>query len=154
MEQFKKTARTVQEEVSREQKFWKQNQLWSVLLAAAVLLGMLISPGLSVAPGATELMLTMADGSTETIAYSSIESVALLEHPDYGSAMEGKDTRTGKSGTWEHPEWGRYTLCAYASSDNAVQITAENRCFVVNLPSEEETNQLYQLILNKLPASR
>ena len=154
METYKKTSRTVQEEMSREQKFWKQNQLWSLLLAAAVLVVMLIRPGLSVAPGAAELMLSMHDGSTETLSYSSITAAELLEKADHGTMAQGKETRTGKSGTWEHPDRGSYTLCVYTSCHSAVLLTTEDGCYMVNLPSEDETRQLYQLILEKLPASR
>lgn len=154
MQENRKQARTVQEEASRERKFWRQNQLWSALLAVVVLFGMMGRTGLSVAPGAAELLLTMADGSTETVEYSSIVSAELLENADYGTAAEGKQTRMGKSGTWEHPVWGSYTLCAYAACSSAVRITTEDRCYVVNLPSEEETDQLYQLIQDKLFASR
>lgn len=154
MEQFKKTSRTIQEETFREQKFWKRNQLWSLLLAAAVLAAMLIRPGLSVAPGAAELMLSMHDGSTETVSYSSITAAELLEKADYGAMVQGKETRTGKSGIWEHPAWGSYTLCVYASCDSAVRILTEDNCYVVNLPSEGETAQLYQLVLDRIPASR
>lgn len=154
MQENRKRARTVQEEASRERKFWKQNQLWSVLLAVVVLFGMMGRTGLSVAPGPAELLLTMEDGSTETIAYGSIVAAELLENADYGTAAEGKDSRAGKSGTWEHPDWGSYTLCTYASCDRVVRITTEDRCYVVNLPSEEETDQLYQLIQDRMPASR
>ena len=154
MQENRKQARTVQEEASRERKVWKQNQLWSALLAVVVLFGMMGRTGLSVAPGAAELLLTMADGSTETVEYSSIVSAELLENADYGTAAEGKQTRMGRSGTWEHPQWGSYTLCAYDSCDSAILIQTEDRCYVVNLPSREETNQLYQLLQDKIPANR
>ena len=97
MQENRKRARTVQEEASRERKFWKQNQLWSVLLAVVVLFGMMGRTGLSVAPGPAELLLTMEDGSTETIAYGSIVAAELLENADYGTAAEGKDSRAGKA---------------------------------------------------------
>lgn len=154
MQQNEKQARTVQEEMTRERKFWRQNQLWSVLLAVVVLFGMLGKSGLSVAPGASELMLTMHDGSTETVDYGSIAAVELVKQENPGTMTEGKETRQGKSGLWEHPDWGSCTLCVYGSCDSAVRILTEDRCFVVNLPSEAETAQLYQLIQDKMPASR
>ena len=154
MEQFKKTVRTVEEEMSRERKFWKQNQLWSVLLAVVILCGMLGKNGMSVAPGPEGLMLTSHDGSTETVAYETVVSAEFLESADYGTAVQGKETRTGKSGIWLHPVRGSYTLCVYASCDSAVQILTEDHCYLVNLPSEEETLQLNQLVLDRIPASR
>lgn len=155
METSKNTARTVEEAMGRERKFWKQNQLWTILLAAAViLLGLLRGPSLSVAPGAAELMLTMHDGSTQTLEYSTIQSLQLLEDGNYGTPLEGTENRTGRSGTWNHPQWGNYTICAYASCSQAVRITTESHCYVVNLPSESETQQLYQLLQDKMPASK
>ena len=154
MEQFKKTARTVQEEMSRERKFWKQNQIWSLLLAVVILFGMLGKAGMSVAPGPEALLLTMHDSSTETVAYEKIVSAHWLESADYGAVSQGHESRTGKSGVWTHPVWGSYTLCIYASCDSALRILTEEHCYVVNLPSEEETVQLYQLVLDRIPASR
>jgi hypothetical protein len=154
MEQFQNPVRTVEEEMSREQKFWKRNQLWTVLVAMVVLFGLLGGNSLSVAPGAEELTLIMHDDSAQTIRYDAIAELELLEDADYGVMHQGKDTRQGKSGTWEHPDWGSYTLCTYASCDRVVRITTEDRCYVVNLPSEEETDQLYQLIQDKMPESR
>ena len=155
MEKYKNPSRSVSEEVVRERKFWKRNQLWTILLAVVVLLfGLLGGSGHSVAPGATELMLTMHDGSTVTVAYDKILSATLLEQVDFGTAVAGRQTRLGKSGTWEHPSWGSYTLCVYASCDPVIQIHTEDHCYVVNLPSAEETRQLYQLIADKLPASK
>ena len=154
MEQFQNPVRTVEEEMSREQKFWKRNQLWTVLVAMVVLFGLLGGNSLSVAPGAEELTLIMHDDSAQTIRYDAIAELELLEDADYGVMHQGKDTRQGKSGTWEHPQWGSYTLCVYASCDSAVRILTEDNCYVVNLPSEGETAQLYQLVLDRIPASR
>lgn len=154
MQENRKQARTFQEAAAREQKYWKQNQIWALVLAAVVLLNLMGGSGISVAPGPEALTLAMHDGTTGTVAYGAIRSAELLEKIDYGSAAEGKDTRAGKSGTWEHPEWGSYTLCVYASCDRVVRIRTDEACYVVNLPSEEETRQLYQLIQDRMPASR
>lgn len=154
MQENRKQVRTVQEEMVRERKYWKQNQLWALVLAAVVLLNLVSGSGMSVAPGADALLLTMHDGSTEMVAYQDITAAQLLENVDFGTAAEGKENRSGKSGTWVHPQWGIYTLCTYASSDWSVQITTKTGTYVVNLPSAEETRQLYQLVQEKMPASR
>ena len=155
METLKKQSRTVEEEMRRERNFWKQNQLWTLLLAGAVILfGILSGSGQSVAPGARELLLTMHDGSARVVEYADMLSAELLKNVAYGAVIEGKETRTGRSGTWEHPAWGSYTICTYASCDRVVRITTEVGSYVMNLASEEETRQLYQLIQDKMPASR
>ena len=143
METFKNPARTVEEEMSREQKFWKKNHLWTLLVLAGVVLWSLISgPGLSVAPGSDVLTLTDHNGKALSLDYSSITEVQLLEDVEYGTLLEGADQRSGKSGTWEHSQWGRYTLCVYASCPSAVRILTEDGCYVVNLASEGDTQQL------------
>ena len=154
MQENRKQVRTVQEEMVRERKYWKQNQLWALVLAAVVLLNLVNGSGMSVAPGAEALLLTMHDGSTEVIAYEDITAAQLLENVDFGTAAEGKETRSGKSGTWVHPQWGSYTLCVYASSNKVVRITTETGCYLVNLASDGETEQLFQLLQDKMPASR
>ena len=154
MEQFQNPVRTVEEEMSREQKFWKRNQLWTVLVAMVVLFGLLGGNSLSVAPGVESLSLMLHDGTSQTVNYSAVTELELLEDANYGVMYEGKDTRQGSSGIWEHPQWGTYTLCAYASSDKAIRITTDTHCYVVNLASDGETEQLYQLIQDKMPASR
>ena len=148
MQENRKEVRTVQEEMVRERKYWKRNQVWALVLAAAVVLfGLLGGSGVSVAPGADALTMTMHDGTAQSLEYAAITQVELLEEPDYGTVIEGRDTRAGKSGAWDHPEWGRYTLCVYASCGQVLRLTTEDGCYVVNLPSGSETQQLYQLIL-------
>ena len=154
MQENRRKERTFQEEVARERKYWKQNRIWTLVLAAAIVLSVLFGPGFSVAPGPEELTLTMHDGEVCTIAYSSITQARLLDENEYGTMVEGEQTRQGKSGTWEHPEWGKYTLCTYSSSDCVVWILAEGECYVVNLSSPEETQQLYQIIQEKSPVSQ
>lgn len=154
MQENRKQVRTVQEEMARERKYWQQNQVWALVLAAVVLLNLLGGSGVSVAPGPEALTLTMHDGSTRVVEYADMLSAELLENVDYGAVMEGTETRTGRSGTWEHPAWGSYTICTYASCDRVVRITTEVGSYVMNLASEEETRQLYQLIQDKMPASR
>ncbi len=154
MQENRKQVRTVQEEMARERKYWQQNQIWALVLAAVVLLNLLGSSGISVAPGADALLLTMHDSTTAVLEYDTILTAELLQLTDYGTVTEGKQTRTGKSGTWEHPVWGSYTLCAYASCDWVVRIHTKSECYVVNLTSEAETRQLYQILQDKMPASR
>lgn len=59
MQENRKQSRTVQEEMARERKYWKQNQIWALVLAAVVLLNLLGGSGFSVAPGSEKLILTM-----------------------------------------------------------------------------------------------
>lgn len=154
MQENKKQERTVQEEMARERKYWKQNQIWALVLAAVVLLNLLGGSAFSVATGPEALTLTLHDGKTCPIPYSSITEVQLLDEPQYGTMLEGKQTRQGNSGTWEHPEWGQYTLCTYSSSSCAVWIRSDSQCYVANLSSSAETQQLYQIILEKSPVSK
>lgn len=154
MREKKQQAGTLQEEIARQGKYWKKNQIWTLALAAVVLVILLFRSGFSVAPGPTELMLTMHDGQERTVPYSAVTQVRLLEDPQYGTMIEGRQTRQGNSGTWDHPDWGEYTLCVYASSSSAVWLQADGQCYVVSLSSAEETRQLYQTILEKSAVSR
>ena len=154
MEQFKNPARTMEEEMSRERKFWKRNQICTAIVVVVVLFGLLGGNSHSVAPGADLLTLTMHDDRAVTVSYSEITEAELLEDVQYGTVLEGKETRQGRSGTWETSQWGSYTLCVYNSCPDAIRIETQEGSYVVNLASEGETRQLYQLIQDKMPASR
>jgi hypothetical protein len=155
MDNTKKTNRTVAEEVSEAQKYWKKNYLWTALLFVGIFLwSFLKGPGLSVVPGADELTVTAHDGQVVSVAYSTITAAELLEEPQYGTMISGAEQKDGKTGTWEHPQWGSYTLCAYASSSLCVRIETDHGSYVLNLPSEDETRQLFRLIQDRIPASR
>ena len=154
MEQFKNPARTMEEEMSRERKFWKRNQICTAIVVVVILFGLLGGNSHSVAPGADLLTLTMHDDRAVTVSYSEITEAELLEDVQYGTVLEGKETRQGRSGTWETSQWGSYTLCVYNSCPDAIRIETQEGSYVVNLASEGETRQLYQLIQDKMPASR
>jgi hypothetical protein len=154
MEQFKNPARTMEEEMSRERKFWKRNQICTAIVVVVVLFGLLGGNSHSVAPGANLVTLTMHDDRAVTVSYREITEAELLEDVQYGTVLEGKETRQGRSGTWENSQWGSYTLCVYASWPDAIRMETQEGIFVVNLASEEETQQLYQLIQQKMPAAR
>ena len=155
MDNTKKTNRTVAEEVSAAQKYWKKNYLWTALLFVGIFLwSFLKGPGLSVAPGSDALTLTAHDGQVVTIAYSTITEAELLDDPQYGAILNGADQKDGKSGTWEHPQWGSYTLYVYNSCPSAVRIQSGENCYVINLASANETQQLYRLIQESMPASK
>ena len=155
MNPVKNSTRTMEEEMSKVQKYWKKNALWTALLLAGIFLWSFITgPGLSVVPGADALTLTDHNGRAVTVAYSTITEAELLENAEFGAPVDGTDQKNGKSGTWEHPGWGTYTLCVYNSCHSAVRICTDEGSYVVNLASAEETAQLYQLIQNSMPASR
>ena len=154
MEQFKNPARTMEEEMSRERKFWKRNQICTAIVVVVILFGLLGGNSHSVAPGADLLTLTMHDDRAVTVSYSEITEAELLEDVQYGTVLEGRETRQGRSGTWETSQWGSYTLCVYNSCPDAICIETQEGSYVVNLASEGETRQLYQLIQDKMPASR
>ena len=154
MEQLKNSTRTVEEEMSRERKFWRRNQICTAIVVVVLLFGVLGGKSLSVAPGVESLTLMLHDGTSQTVNYSTVTELELLENANYGVMYEGKETRQGSSGIWENPQWGTYTLCVYASSDKAIRITTDTDSYVVNLASDGETEQLYQLLQDKIPASR
>ena len=154
MEQMKNSTRTVEEELTRERKFWRRNQICTAILVVVVLFGLLGGNSISVAPGAEEVTMILHDDSTQVIRYDTITDLERLEDAQLGVMYEGKENRQGKSGTWENPQWGSYTLCVYASSANVIRINTDEGSYVVNLASETETQQLYQLLQEKMPASR
>ena len=155
MQKNENRAKTLKEELDSEQKYWRKNSLWTILIFVGIFLwSYLNAPGLSVVPGADALSLTDHNGQVVTVAYSEITEAELMEEPQYGTMLTGTDQKDGKTGTWEHPQWGSYTLCVYNSCPSAVRIQSGENCYVINLASRNETEQLYQLIQEIMPASK
>ena len=84
MEQFKNSTRTVEEELTRERKFWRRNQICTAILVVVVLFGLLGGNSVSVAPGAEELTMILHDDSAQVIRYDTITDLELLEDAQFG----------------------------------------------------------------------
>lgn len=89
------------------------------------------------------------------IDYSFIESLELVPLADPGEKMneESYDDDIMRFGLWKNETWGEYTVCADPDVDTCIVAYLEDgRVFVFNRKNNEETENIYQQILAKLPA--
>jgi len=136
----------LQEELVRQRKYWRKNHIWTVLILVAVFLyTMLTGPAISVTPGPEALKLDMPNQSV-VLPYDAITDCELIEQPDFGTCVEGKDARKYQCGRWENEAWGTYTLCVYTSSKECIVIKTDTEIYVVNMASDSDTEQMFQQI--------
>ena len=86
----------------------------------------------------------------KTIDYSEIKEVNFEDNFQFGSRNGGFGSFKLNEGRFENTQFGRYTLYAYVKSRAVVVMHTEEDIIVVGLESREETEKLYQEILEKL----
>ena len=139
---------TLQEEMVRQQKYWKKNHIWTVLILLAVLIYTVIAgPAITVAADREHLKLDMPNHAV-VLPYDSITAASLEKSVDYGVCSVGKDARQYKCGTWENEAWGSYTLCVYTAAEQCVVLETTTGRYVVNMASDADTERLYEMILS------
>lgn len=150
MEENEKRDRqpTLDEELKRQKRYWKRDLICSLVVVAVVLVISLFRGNAPViSPGETQLTVQAPDGQVSYADYAEVTAVSLLDGADYGTCLEGESTGRYLYGSWESAAWGRYTLCVYAKVPACLVIESGSAgTLVVNCSSEEETNQLYELL--------
>lgn len=95
-EEFEKKSRQpdLQQESDRQNRYWKKNYLWTLLvLAVVVAIGLFQgASGFTVAPGDDALVITMPEGEAVVVPYEDVESVTMEEAPDYGECLQGSSS--------------------------------------------------------------
>ena len=78
------------------------------------------------------------------IEYNMIESAALVEMPDRGENIEGKDETSIRYGVWSNAAWGEYTVLAVPNATNCIVLHLnDGRTFVFNARSNDYTAELF-----------
>lgn len=93
-----------------------------------------------------QVQITDPSGAVFTVVYEDVTALELLDQPDYGTCVTGKETSSWIYGTWENSVWGTYRLCASTGSALSIVIyTAEER-YVISYESDTITSALYDSI--------
>lgn len=124
---------------------------WIFFAVTFIAVGILLVTG--------EIKVVLNDSSMEiagsymgdkTIDYSEIKEVNFEDNFQFGSRNGGFGSFKLNEGRFENTQFGRYTLYAYVKSRAVVVMHTEEDIIVVGLESREETEKLYQEILEKL----
>lgn len=90
------------------------------------------------------LQITDPNGNSYSIIYSDVVALELLERPNYGACVTGRETSSWLYGTWENDQWGSYTLCASSGTSMCIVIRTDEGIFVLSYESDEITSALYE----------
>ncbi len=78
------------------------------------------------------------------IPYDMVEGIELVDMPDAGEIIDGRDDMSLRYGTWENEAWGKYVVCADLSAGNAVVVHLDDgRTYVFSRRSNEVTQEIY-----------
>ena len=92
-------------------------------------------------------------GETYTLPYSEIESMELASITDFGSWVRGMDTDHTRYGLWHNDEFGDYHLYVQKSIPISIIMKTADGYTVLNLESEDVTQQLFEQISSYLKIS-
>ena len=81
---------------------------------------------------------------TMTVRYDLIESIELVDMPDRGEHVDGKDDINIRYGIWNNDTWGEYYVCAIPNATNCIVMHLnDGRTFVFNARSNDYTADLF-----------
>ena len=86
--------------------------------------------------------------NVKDIYYNEIDSLTLVKSPDFGDPVPNSSLSSGRShnnyyGIWKNKEWGEYSLFVQSNINNCIVIKSKNDYTVINLESDDVTEQLY-----------
>ena len=85
-----------------------------------------------------------------TVSYDKIEGIEYRENGVSGTRTAGFGSAKLLMGTFENDEFGYYTRYTYRSSDSAIVVSLPKGRIVVSGKNDEETNQLYIQLLERI----
>jgi len=131
-------------------KFWqivsKRHIVFGLcLFAAAILISMLESAWkVKVQFGDTAVDIR-TNQYTMNIPYDMVDEIRLIEMPEAGKALSGRDDPTWRIGHWENDTWGEYFICADLDADVCIEVLLDDsRIFVFSRRNNEETKKDFE----------
>ena len=95
-----------------------------------------------------ESVTIKATGYTMNIPYEMIETMELVDMPDGGSVICGKDDLVVRYGNWENEAWGEYFICADLDATKCIVAHLDDgRIFVFSRKSNTETETIFKGLL-------
>lgn len=134
----------------------KQKKLMLILAAVAVVLiavaviGYVFTGDISYTYTDTGLQVTNSYISGVELAYEDMDSVELRQSFEFGVRGYGFGSARLAMGVYQNEEFEAYTLYAYKSCPSVVLIRSGEKVLVVNCETAEQTQTLYQTLLEKV----
>lgn len=78
------------------------------------------------------------------IPYDMVADLELVDKPDMGKPLAGRDDMILQTGQWENDTWGEYYACVEIATDNCIVIhLTDGQIFVVSRRDNAETEKLF-----------
>ena len=78
------------------------------------------------------------------VEYDLIETLELVEMPDRGENIDGRDETSIRYGIWSNDIWGEYTVLAVPNATNCIVLHLnDGRTFVFNARSNDYTAEIF-----------
>ena len=79
------------------------------------------------------------------IPYDMVADLELVDKPDMGQPVDGRDDMILQTGLWENDAWGEYYACVEIVTDNCIVIHLnDSRIFVISRRDNEETKAVFE----------
>jgi hypothetical protein len=126
-----------------------------IFLAVATVFAIVYSGGSTVLDvGESSLTINGAGSTSYTIDYEDIQSVELVDSPDYGTRIDGGKKQMYAYGIWNNESWGEYRLYVNTNIDVCIVITEIEGVFVFNYINEQTTKDFYNSFLEYLESKK
>ena len=84
---------------------------------------------------------------TMNIPYELIKDVQLMDLPEAGKVISGRDDMTIRYGTWNNDHFGEYYICADLAAENCIVVQLKDgRFFLFSRLSTAETSALFETL--------
>lgn len=79
------------------------------------------------------------------IPYDMVADLELMEKPDMGQPLTGRDDMILQTGQWKNDIWGEYYACVEIATDNCIVIhLTDGQTFVVSRRDNAETQKVFE----------
>lgn len=77
--------------------------------------------------------------------YDMVADLELVDKPDMGKPLAGRDDMILQTGQWENDTWGEYYACVEIATDNCIVIhLTDGQTFVVSRRDNTETEKVFE----------
>ena len=100
------------------------------------------------------MTITGPDKSICTVSYSGIQSIEVVESPDWGTCVDGNSSGSYRWGIWKNDVWGQYTMYTSTTADICILIRTDTQIIALSYESDEVTTGLMESLSEAIAAAK
>ncbi len=131
----------------------KKQSLFAIIPAIVILglAGLLMCTGeIAVTCQDNAICITADYHEDLTVPFDTITEITYRENFDQGMRVYGFGSARLSMGTFQNDEFGNFTLYSYTGCDAAIVIKCGEKVLVLNAPTTDQTQTLYETLLEKM----